>query len=294
VDKIRQALDKARFERAKPPLVAPDALASRRHSLSRSAVAEVSLGADASIEEPRAEAPDETPGLRRSVPFRADAQVLDRSRILSPNARGPAAIAFRHLRTQVLKRMRDRDWHTVGVTSARSADGKTTVAANLAITIAADPRHTALLVDLDLRRPSLARLFGISPAVGVDDVIAGTASVDAALTHPESVDRLRLLPARESVPSSSSVVAGSACSALVAEVRSRYMNRIVLLDMPPVLEADDAVTLASLCDCLLFVVAEGQTSREDVSRALTLLADTPVVGTVLNRSIEAIQSEAYG
>ena len=81
---------------------------------------------------------------------------------------------------------------------------------------------------------------------------------------------------------------------MVSELRDRYLNRIILFDMPPVLEADDAVTLSALFDCLLLVVSEGKTAREDVARALTLVKDTPVIGTVLNRSVEAVYSEAYG
>ena len=81
---------------------------------------------------------------------------------------------------------------------------------------------------------------------------------------------------------------------MVSELRERYADRIVLFDMPPVLEADDAVTLAALFDCLLLVVSEGKTAREDVARALTLVKDTPAIGTVLNRSVEAVYSEAYG
>jgi protein-tyrosine kinase len=232
--------------------------------------------------------------LARSTPFDLDPQILECNRVLAPDASGPAAAAFRLLRTQVLMRMRERGWQTIGIASARSADGKTTVAANLAITIAADPRHTALLVDLDLRRPGVRTLFGLSPSIGVAEVLAGLAPAAAAFTHPTSIDRLRLLPARVAVQHSSSVAAGAQCRALVSELRNRYPDRIVIFDMPPVLEADDAVTLSALFDCLLFVVAEGRTAREDLARALALVKNTPVVGTVLNQSIEAVHSEAYG
>jgi protein-tyrosine kinase len=230
----------------------------------------------------------------RSTPVTLDPRVLEQNRVLTPNASGPAAAAFRLLRTQVLMRMRERGWRTIGIASARSADGKTTVAANLAMTIAADPRHTALLVDLDLRRPGVRTVFGLSPSVGVAEVLAGSAPIAAALTHPSSIARLRLLPARVAVQHSSSIAAGAECRALVSELRDRYLDRVILFDMPPVLEADEAVTLSALFDCLLFVVSEGRTAREDLARALALVKNTPVVGTVLNRSIEAVHSEAYG
>jgi protein-tyrosine kinase len=295
MDQIRKALDKARVERTQVRA----AVLERREepspgAYSRTPGDRVATGDRSGVS---AMAPSEGAGVaehRRSTPFAVDAAVLDRNRLVLPTSHGAAAGAFRLLRTQVLKRMRERDWRTVGIVSARSGDGKTTVAGNLAIAIAADPRHTSLLVDLDLRRPGVGALFGVSPAVGVDDVLAGRAGVDQAFMQPENVDRLRLMAVRAPVADSSSVVAGAACHGLVRELRERYLNRVVLFDAPPVLEADDAVTLAAQFDCLLFVVAEGRTAREDVVRALALLKDTPVVGTVLNRSVEAVHSEAYG
>lgn len=295
MDKIRQALDKARFERSQ--LIAgvaqlvPESLAGHAAPYAR----------DAAVGPHRA-SPDReviaealaASEYARSTPFTVDAAALERHRILQPNAVGPAASALRLLRTQVLKRMREHDWRTIGIASARSADGKTTVAANLAVTIATDPRHTALLVDLDLRRPAVATVFGAQPQVGIEDVLAGRAKLDTAFTHPESIGRLRLLPARAAVAQSSGVAASAECHALVAELRDRYLNRIILFDMPPVLEADDAVILSAQFDCLLVVVSEGRTAREDLARALSLVKDTPVIGTVLNRSVEAVHSEAYG
>jgi hypothetical protein len=291
MDQIRKALDKARLERAgarsggvgQP---AADIVADPQRGIAGARAGSGSVpasgGATGDLES------------ALSVPFSLDPQVLEANRLLLPDAPGPAGSAMRLLRTQVLKRMRENGWRTLGITSARSGEGKSTLAANLAIAIATDPRHTALVVDFDLRRPSLARLFGHSPAVGVDDVLSGEARIDVAFTHPDSIGSLRVLAARGPVQSSSNVVAGAACQALVGEIRDRYVNRIVLFDMPPVLEADDAVTLSGLFDCLLFVVAEGHTAREDVARALSLVKDVPVVGTVLNRSVEAIHSEAYG
>jgi len=298
VDQIRRALDKARVERGRSTVGSaermlwpgPDGGAAAPADAVGTAELRTATGPSGNTL--AAAAPDRAD--ERSRPFALDAAACERRRLVLPGANGAAAAAFRLLRTQVLIRMRARDWRTVGVASARSGDGKTTVAANLAMTIAADPRHTALLVDLDLRRPGVASVFGVTPATGIDDVLAGRAPPARAFTHPDGIERLRLLPARAPVSDSSSVVAGPTCHALVSELRERYVDRIVLVDLPPVLEADDAMTLAAQVDCLLLVVAEGRTAREDLARALSLLKDTPVVGTVLNRSVEAVQSEAYG
>jgi Mrp family chromosome partitioning ATPase len=297
VDKIRQALDRARreredleadlesappdgssaHERVMPVLVPPPAFVP---------AAPESAG---SAEAPE---PDETAGAGRA--FQPDPAALERSRVLAPGASGTTADIFRLLRTQVLDRMRKHGWQTLGVVSARAADGKTTLASNLAISIASDPRYTALLVDLDLRRPAVGAVFGVSVTTGVEDVLRGEAPVEACLLRPTSFNGLRLLPARGSTDGSSTLVAGTGCAAFVKELRSRYANRVIVFDLPPVLEADDAAIVAAQLDCALFVVAEGRTARAEVAKALDLLSHTPVIGTVLNASTALPRARAQG
>jgi len=100
------------------------------------------------------------------------------------------------------------------------------------------------------------------------------------------------LPARSTMHNSSEAIAGRRGRELVAELRNRYPDRIVLFDLPPVLDADDALAFAPLVECGLLVVAEGSTRRENVLRCMELLRMTPIVGTVLNRATDA--SSAYG
>jgi Mrp family chromosome partitioning ATPase len=293
MEKIRQALDRAQRERLELQWSRGDIEAAVGGQPGLTARCVPTLEADASaVREPGG--PRDRLPEPRATEFVVSAAVLERNRIVAADEASPVAGVFRLLRTQVLQRMREQGWRSLGVTSARPGDGKTTLAANLGVAIAADPRHTALLVDLDLRRPSLGRLFGLEPARGIEDVLRGVAGVGACLARPAGIPNLRLLPARGRSSDSSGAVAGPACQALLAELKTRYTNRIVVVDLPPVLEADDTLTLAPLLDCVLFVVAEGRTAREDVARALGLLRRTPVVGTVLNRSVEAIRSEAYG
>jgi Mrp family chromosome partitioning ATPase len=279
VDKIRQALDRAKRERAE--LATPSAYAvEAERRIEREPLVRVRPPAEQPPDPPAADSPSAPTGFH----FEAAPAALEARRVLGPNAVGPAADAFRLLRTQVLAHMRERGWQTLGVVSARAMDGRTTVAANLAITIAADPRHTALLVDLGLREPGVARLFGFEPPAGVEEILRGEQPVEACIAHPTNFQRLRILPARRAVESSSALIAGGRCTAFVSELRTRYSNRIIVLDLPPVLDADDAVLVAAQLDCVLFVVTEGRTARADVTQALELLRKTPVVGTVLNGS----------
>ena len=98
---------------------------------------------------------------------------------------------------------------------------------------------------------------------------------------------LVVLPARSGLANSSEILAGPRSRELVTELRSRYPERIIIYDLPPVLTADDALAFAPLVECGLVVAAEGRTRRQDLVRAIELLSKTPLVGTVLNRATDA-------
>jgi Mrp family chromosome partitioning ATPase len=265
VDRIRKALDLARQER------------DRSFGLIDDPGPEVKPGAGLPT----------TIEYTRTKSFAPAAALLESNRILGAASTEPAAAAFRMLRTQVLLRMVDNHWRTLAIFSPCRDEGKTTTAINLAVNLANDHLHTVLLVEFDLRRPTLAAKLGISPAKGSDDLLRGEASVEECLYHPEGFDRLVLLPARAAMEQSSEALAGRRGRDLVAELRSRYPERILLFDLPPILEADDALAFAPLIECGLVVVAEGVTRRDDVLRCMELLQKTPIVGTVLNRAADA-------
>lgn len=220
----------------------------------------------------------------RVVPV--DATLLDRQRILRPGAAGESGAALKMLRTQVVKRLDSSGFNTLAIVSPRSGDGKTTTAINLAVTLACDSSRTVLLVDLDLRRPGIARRMGVEIEAGVEDYLESHAPIGRLLFHPVGYDRLVILPARAPVANSSELLMGRNARELARELKTRYANRIVLYDLPPVLEADDALAFMQNVDAALMVVREGTTQRDDIVNAIDLLRDTPIVGTVLNGSRE--------
>jgi Mrp family chromosome partitioning ATPase len=270
MDKVRKALDVARLERTQ--------------------FGENSFAADAPAVAAAGVTPIRTPltAITRTHTraFSPPADLLESNRILSPGG-GRGAAAFRMLRTQVLQRMDAHAWRMLAVFSPGTHDGKTTTAINLAINLANDHHHTVLLVDFDFRRPTLAAKLGLAPESGVDDVLCGTARVEDCLYQPIGFDRLVVLPARNTLAHSSEILAGPRCRDLVVELHHRYADRIVVFDLPPVLEADDALAFAPLVECGLVVVAEGRTRRADLVRTIELLTKTPLVGTVLNRATDA-------
>jgi len=208
---------------------------------------------------------------------------LRNHRIVAGEINGDAADIFRMLRTQVLRRLESRGSRTLAICSAGDGEGKTVVGINLAISLALEPNHTVLLVDLDFRRPSIHQYFGFSPEVGLDDVLAGRAVIDEALVNP-GYERLLVLPTRGVVPLSSEVLMSEKMAALARDLRDGAADRLVVYDLPPVLQVDDCLAFLRHLDACLFVIEEGASRASEVLRALNLIEADKIIGTVLNKA----------
>lgn len=223
----------------------------------------------------------------RTPAMPVDRALFERNRILPPGAAGSAGHPYKLLRTQVLQRMERIGTNALAVLSPTNGDGKTLTAINLAIAIATEEARTALLIDFDLRNPCVHRHLGINPELGVEGCLQGQIAVRQAMVKLEGYERLTVLPARHAIEASSELLTGQRAAALVAELRSRYPNRILVFDIPPVLQADDALAFTRNVQAGLMVVREGVTRREDVVRSIEMLRDLSIVGTVLNGSRQA-------
>jgi protein-tyrosine kinase len=268
MDRIRKALDLARQERAQPATIS------------------TGTGTAAAVLRPVSSI-----SYTRTRVFSPSPELLENNRIIGADDQHAATSAYRMLRTQVLMRLEENKWSSLAVMSPRVKDGKTTTAINLAISAANDHRYTVLLVDFDLKNPTIGANFGLSPEKGVDDVLRGEAAVEDCLYHPQGFERLVILPARAPMRNSSEALVSSRCRNLVAELKSRYRGRILIFDLPPILAADDALAFAQSIDCGLLVVAEGSTGRNEVVRSFELLRHVPIVGTVLNRASHVRSSQ---
>jgi protein-tyrosine kinase len=222
--------------------------------------------------------------LRTTRQIEVDPAVLKANGVLPDHTNAPAGHAYRMLRTQVLQRMRSRGWNTLAVLSPTPDDGKTFTAINLAVAIAADTNHTTLLVDFDLRKPSVHERFGFTPDKGVEMCLREECGVADVLVNPMGYKKLLLLPASGPVANSSELLSSVVTRQFISEVKNRYPNRIVLFDLPPVLGADDALAFTPQIDAAIVVVGEEHTRREDLVRCFEILRDVPIIGTVLNGS----------
>jgi capsular exopolysaccharide synthesis family protein len=202
------------------------------------------------------------------------------------------ADSFRILRTQVMRQLSANQWTTLAIVSPGMGEGKTVVSANLAIRLAQFAHHTVLLVDLDFRRPGLHRLFGIETETGLADYLTAGTPLSDCLVHP-GIEGLVLLPSGRPLSRSSETLSQSRMGELATELKSRYPNRLVVYDLPPLLLTDDALVFLKHVDACVLVVEAGATRKPDFARAIELLQGHNLIGTVLNKARSSAGGYAY-
>jgi len=192
-----------------------------------------------------------------------------------------ASEQFRKLRTQLLRLRLPQPPRTILVTSARAGEGKTLVSANLAAGIAHDFNAYALLVDSDLRSPSLGGWFGISNGYGLSDYLVGKKEIPELLFKTE-IDRLRILLGGTLQENPTELIGSPRMESLVQELKSRYSDRYIIFDSTPLLATSEPEILSRLVDGILIVVRAGETPRETVKQAIASLEKEKILGMVLN------------
>ena len=196
-------------------------------------------------------------------------------------ANGPASEAFRKLRTNLMYMNVDNPPRVVVVTSPMPGDGKSTVAANLAAAIDSSGENV-VLIDGDLRRPTVATWFGLVEGVGLTDVLAGRIPVEDALQTPLEHPNLRVLGAGAIPPNPSELLGSQVMRQLLQKLSA---DALVLIDAPPLLPVTDAAVLTANADGALVVVSSGKTLDTQLGSALGHLSDVEAkaLGVVLNR-----------
>ncbi len=231
---------------------------------------------------------DAGPSVSRRVEL--DMQVLKASGVVTPDdARSTLAEQYRVIKrpllrnAQTLRTEAERHGNLIMVTSALPGEGKSFTAANLAMSIAAELDHTVLLVDADVARPSCFRMLGLQPGPGLLDVLEHKIDLPNAILRT-NVDKLSLLPSGSPLPHATELLASDAMSELLDEIATRYADRIVIFDSPPLLLTTEARVLASHMGQIVFVVRADQTLQSTVQQALATIENCPVKMLLLNQA----------
>jgi non-specific protein-tyrosine kinase len=189
---------------------------------------------------------------------------------------------YKVLRTQLRQIGREKNWNTIMVTSVAPGEGKTVTAINLAATFAREYSQTVLLVDADLRRQSIHRYLGYPSDVGLLDCFEEKMPMNDVITWP-GVEKFTIVSGGRTVEESSELMGSPRMQAMVTELKSRYDDRTVIFDVPPVMAGADALTFAPLVDCIIMVVGSGMARKPDLMNALEMLPGEKIAGFVLNQ-----------
>jgi Mrp family chromosome partitioning ATPase len=213
--------------------------------------------------------------------FVPDARHLESRRVVTRTG-GRAAVPFDVMRTRALQQMRANNWTRIAVTSPTAGCGKSTVAANLAFSLARQAEVRTILGELDLRRPSLSAILGLTEPLAFAQVLQGTAPF---ADHARRVgDNLAVALNRSHVPQAAELLTSPAAAAALKALQADYAPQVMLFDLPPMLISDDALAFAGQVDAVLLVAAaEVTTIRQIDTCEQELAAQTNVMGVILNK-----------
>ena len=221
-----------------------------------------------------------------------DEELLVANRIVAAQYDAPERSAYKVLRTRVLQRLRAAKWNVIGITSAGPGEGKTLTAVNLAYSLAQDVNHRVILIDLDLRRPSIYALLGMEPKYDLSDFLDGSAKLEDILVRPNE-ERLAIMTNKTAHRDSSEILSSPEIEWLIRQLRNLGPKTITIFDLPPVLAGDDVIAFAPLLDALLLVVGQGTCRRDNLVETHELLQEANILGVVFNRAHENTMRSGY-
>ncbi len=219
-----------------------------------------------------------TPDLPRSL-IAEEYRVIKRPLLRNAHGQGAAAIESGNL---------------IMVTSSMPGEGKSFSAINLAISLAMELDHTVLLVDADVSRPSVLNRLGLMPERGLMDVLSGGVSDVGDVMLKTNIEKLTLLPAGMPHQRATELLASDAMNRLLEQMATRYADRIIVFDSPPLLMTTEARVLATHMGQIVIVVEAAKTSHSTLKQALVTIENCPVKLMLLNKTRERGAGNYYG
>lgn len=290
MEKLQVALEKARDMRSgvKAPAATPDQPRSPAQT-----------GQQPAQQAAQAAAP-EIPGMAETWAalrgFSPDEAWLRKKRVVGFKG-GADATSFDVLRTKVLQMMTINGWKRLAITSPGSDTGKSTLTANLAASISRRPEITAVLFDMDMRRPSLGSILGLSgPAA---DTVGTAAMLEGKIAFADQARRIGenlVVSVNTKVARHPAEILHSHQSAEVLDaIQATYTPTIMIFDMPPLLMGDDTLGFMSQVDCALLIAESGVSTIDQIDQCERALSErTNVLGVVLNKSRFTEEEYGYG
>lgn len=238
----------------------------------------------------------------RGVPRAAiDLERLQKAGMVTPNGeRTPVAEEFRFIKRPLIGKALQkgddaiRHGNLIMVTSSLPGEGKTFCAINLAMSIAMEMDHTVLLVDADVARPSVLSTLGLQAETGLMDLLRDDTLDMADVMLKTNVDTLSILPAGNSQKNATELLASQSMKMLLDEIATRYADRIVIFDSPPLLLTSEARVLAEQMGQIVMVVEAEKTTQNALKDALRRIGNCSNVSLVYNKGRAFAETESYG
>ena len=217
---------------------------------------------------------------------------LLRNRVMT-YASNAAATPFDVMRTNLLHEMRSNNWRRVAITSPGSKCGKTTISLNLAFSLARQRDIRVMVIELDMRRPAIARILGMRHNTNFASVLAVQTKVDDSIQRIG--DNLAFAVPQSTTQSPAELLQSVHAAHVIDAIEQRYQPDIMIFDMPPMLVADDTIAFTDQIDCMLLVGAAETTTMDEVHRCKQdLEARTNLLGVILNKCRYIDGAESYG
>ena len=199
---------------------------------------------------------------------------------ISPDA--PELESYKVLRTKIQQLTKEKGWNTVMVTSAEAGEGKTFTAVNLALTFARAYNQTVMLVDCDFRSQNVQKMMGFKSNAGLIDYLVDGRPLNEFIIWP-GIDKMTVISGGRTFEDSSELLDSPRMKNLVNELKTRYDDRYIIFDVPPLLGTADAIALTPYVDCIIMVVEEGKTGMRNVRKAVEAIPREKFMGFVMNK-----------
>lgn len=223
-------------------------------------------------------------GQHTPPPPGTGASITNKLLIAASDPHTPAAEEYRKLKSNIVRMTSgDQRGNMLMVTSSVGSEGKSVTALNLAISMAQEYDHTVMLVDADIRKPSLKGYLGHEEKRGLTECLLDGLDPKEAIVRT-GIGRLSLLPAGREVRNPTEIFSSSRTREFFMEIRNRYHDRFIIIDTPPVLPFAETRSMCSFVDGVVLVVKEGAVSLDNVNETMESLKGAQILGIVYNQA----------
>lgn len=224
----------------------------------------------------------QAPVYTDSRAYRMDPEIVRKNRGVCITPDSPEIECYKILRTRIQQQAKEKKMNTLMITSPNRNEGKTTTCINMGFVFARDFNQTVLLVDCDFKGQDIHKYLGIQNEFSLIDYFLHGKPLNELIIWP-GIEKLTLISGNNTVVNASEMLSSDVMQQLVTEMGTRYPDRYVFFDAPPVLERSEAISLAPMMDGIIMVVEAGTTSKNEVEKAISLLPREKFLGFVLNR-----------